>query len=87
MSFLSKLFGGGGGSGPKVQTEDYKGFTITPAPERGDGGYRLGALIVKDDKSHTLIRADMFNDLETATAACIVKAKLVIDQQGDSIFR
>ncbi len=38
-------------------------------------------------KSHTLIRADTLGDLEGANEASISKAKQVIDEQGDRIFR
>ena len=87
MSFLSKLFGGGGGSSaPTAHTEEHKGFTITPAAEKTEGGYRIGALIEKDGRTHTLIRADIISSKDAADQASVAKAKLVIDQQGDTLF-
>ena len=88
MSLLSKLFGGGSGAkAPEPQGEAYEGFMITPDPARVDGGFRLGATIEKGGQTHTMIRADIFNDHASAVAGSIAKAKMVIDQVGDDIFR
>jgi len=86
MSLFSKLFGGGNGAAPKAQPIEYKGFSITPAPEKENGRYRIGAMVEKDDKSHRLIRADTLDDLQSAEEASINKAKQLIDQVGDSLF-
>jgi len=85
MSFWSKLFGGA--KEPEVPlSEEYQGFSITPNPQKADGGYRIGALIEKDGQSHDLIRADIIGDFETANQASIAKAQQLIDQQGDRLF-
>lgn len=86
MSFLSKLFGGGGGSAPEPHSEDYEGFKITPNPQKADGGYRIGAIVEKDGKRHELIRADVIGDLETASQASLSKAQQLIDHQGMRLF-
>ena len=85
MSILSRLFGGGGGA-PDVEPEEYKGFKITPEPAREGGKFRVGARIEKDGQVHTLIRADMLDDLDTANQASIGKARQMIDEQGDRLF-
>ena len=88
MSLLSKLFG----SKPKAEKkaevvkEVYKDFTITPTPIKDGGRYRISALIEKDGRSHTLIRADMLDDLETANQSSVAKAKRMIDEQGSRLF-
>ena len=94
MSFLKKLFGGGSAGGstePGAATETYKDFRITPTPTKDGGAYRVGALIEKDvdgeTKRHTLIRADTLQGLEDAQAASLRKAKQVIDEQGERIFK
>lgn len=90
MSILSRLFGG------KSKTEtaepiDYNGFRIFAAPIQEGGKYRLSALIERDVdgdvKSHQVIRADTLDSLEQATEVSITKAKQVIDEQGDRLFR
>jgi hypothetical protein len=95
MSFLKKLFGGGsddaGASGkPGGPSEEYKGFSIAPSPMAEGGQYRLRAIITKDvdgdEKSHDLIRADIFSDKDMASSAAVAKAKQMIDEQGERIF-
>ncbi|WP_299966992.1 HlyU family transcriptional regulator [uncultured Roseobacter sp.] len=94
MSFLKKLFGGGGSGGgtsePTAEAEDYKGCRITPTPIAEGSTYRVCAMIEKDvdgeTKQHKLVRADTLQDRDEAEAACIRKAKQVIDEQGDRLF-
>ncbi|ABG31413.1 hypothetical protein CEP88_18755 [Roseobacter denitrificans] len=93
MSFLKKLFGGsgGGGSEAKAPTETHEGFLITATPMAEGPSYRICAIIEKEidgeTRSHKLIRSDMVQGLEDAQAASFRKAKQVIDEQGDRIFR
>lgn len=88
MSLLSKLFGGG--SGPTDPSETYEGFTIHPTPMPEGGKFRLAARIEKTVgeavKSHQLIRADLFDSRDEAVGAAVLKAKQVIDEQGERIL-
>jgi hypothetical protein len=89
MSWLSKLFGGGGdkaGSPSGHPPEVYKDFTITPTPIREGSRYRISARVQKGDQVHTLIRADTLEDEGSAAASSLAKAKQAIDQLGDGIF-
>ncbi|MFB9150732.1 HlyU family transcriptional regulator [Roseovarius ramblicola] len=94
MSILSKLFGGGGGDAkrdaPGFPAEDYNGYSITPAPQPEDGGWRVGARIERqvggEVKVHHLLRADVLRDEGEAAAVSLRKAKQVIDEQGERIF-
>lgn len=90
MSLLKRLFGGN--SAPAVvPSEDYNGYTITPEPIREGGKFRLAAKIEKEIdgevKVHQLIRADVLESEDVARTEGAIKARMVIDQQGDSIFR
>lgn len=84
MSILKRLFGGAPSEPPKP--ESYQGFDITPNPVREGQGYRIGALIEKDGKSHQLIRADTLESPEEASKMSIRKAKQMIDEQGERLF-
>jgi hypothetical protein len=85
--FLSRLFGGGGEKPARVEpSEEYNGFTITPAPVEAAGGYRIGATIEKDGRRHDLIRADVLRDREGAIEASLLKARQTIDQMGERLF-
>ncbi|SFS04188.1 HlyU family transcriptional regulator [Yoonia litorea] len=85
MAWLSKLFGGKEAASTAA-SETYKDFTIAPQPQKDSSGWRIAALIEKDGKTHSLIRADVLNDQDAAIAASVSKAKQVIDEQGDRIF-
>lgn len=86
MSLLKRLFGSGDAKAPATEPTEYKGFQITPQPAKEGSQFRIGALIEKDGKSHTLIRADMLGDIAAANEASIGKAKQMIDEQGERIF-
>ncbi len=88
MSLLSKLFGG---SAKDPEPVTHNGYRIFPEPVKEDGGYRIAARIEKDVdgqvKTHMMIRADTYSAPDTAMDASVDKAKQVIDQLGDKIFR
>lgn len=90
MSFLKKLFGGGSASS-EAASEMHEGYIITPKPMGEGGQFRLCAEIRKEVdgemKTHRLIRADMFASADQASQAAISKAKQVIAEQGDRMFR
>ena len=97
MSFFKKLFGlgatgAGGGSEPEAsEAEEYKGFTIRATPFKADGQYQTCALISKEvdgvAKEHRLIRADRFAALDAAVEISVRKARQMIDEQGERLFR
>lgn len=87
MSILSRLFGGGGGAAKEAATpEEYDGFAITPEPIREGSNYRVAALIEKDGKTHNLVRADTMTDRDEAVRISLLKARQMIDEQGDALF-
>ncbi|MEI4231595.1 HlyU family transcriptional regulator [Roseovarius sp. D22-M7] len=91
MSILSRLFGGGGKPQARDEaSETYKGCRIVAAPQKAEGGHRVGALIEKEIggevKVHNLLRADTVGSLDEAEAFSIRKAKQVIDERGDTLF-
>ncbi|MEO0637772.1 MAG: HlyU family transcriptional regulator [Pseudomonadota bacterium] len=92
MSFFKKLFGGSDGAKatPKP-VEVYKDFSITPDPMQDGQQWRLAGFITKtvdgEEKRHHLIRADVFASADLAATAMVAKARLVIDEQGDGLFR
>lgn len=92
MSFFKKLFGGGGAeTTAQAEAEAYKDFSITPTPINEGAAYRVSARIEKEidgeTKTHILVRADTIGDASQAAATSIAKAKQMIDEQGDRIFR
>ena len=90
MSILSKLFGGGGGNTPPVQGQDYQGFSIFVDPISDGPRWRIAARIEKEIdgevKVHQMVRADTLESREAAAEATLAKARMLIDQQGETIF-
>ncbi|MEQ8367742.1 MAG: HlyU family transcriptional regulator [Roseicyclus sp.] len=90
MSLLSKLFRGGAAK-PAPEPELHHDFRIFPEPQSGQGGFRIGARIEKDIdgevKTHHMIRADTCQSVEEAERVSLLKARMLIDQQGEDIFR
>lgn len=93
MSFLKRLFGGSSApAAPKVAAEEtYEGFHIAATPMPEGGQYRLAANLSKnvdgEERTHRLIRADLFTSEDEAATFAIRKAKQMIDEQGERLFR
>lgn len=96
MSFLKRLFGGGGESShaapakPAGETE-HKGFIIQATPFKADGGqYQTCGIISKEIdgvvKEHKFIRADRFATLEDVVSITLSKGRQIVDEQGVQMF-
>lgn len=92
--FLRRILssdGGGAGepeSGPPV---DYNGYAIRPAPRRQGSQWLTAGVIAKTFpegvKEHSFIRAETHGSKEAADAFSLTKAKQIIDEQGDHLFK
>ena len=94
MSFWKKLFGGGSGATREeapLEAVEHKGFMIRPAPFVEDGQYQTCGVITREIdgevKEHRFIRADRFAAKEDAVDVTLRKARQLIDEQGERIFR
>lgn len=90
-SFLSRLFGKSDAPAPAAaEPVVHKDFRIFPEPIKESGGWRIAARVEKDiggaTKTHNLSRADTFTDRDEAVQASLGKARLAIDQLGDTLF-
>lgn len=92
MSILKRLFGGGGG-GPAAPAarEEYNGYAVVATPFAAEGQYQVSGIISKEidgiRQEHRFIRADRFSSLEEAASFSLVKARQIIDQNGDRMFK
>ena len=90
--FLGGLVGAGGGEsgGPAGAAVEHEGFAIRPDPKREGSQWRMGGVISKEFegvvKEHAFVRADTFGAKHDADTFSIVKAKQIIDEQGDDLF-
>ena len=95
MSFLKKLFGGGGDkaseAGTPAQTVEYRGFTISATPYQEGGQWQTSGVVSKtvngEAREHRFIRADRFGDKDSAAEHAILKGRQIVDQLGEGMFR
>lgn len=91
--FRRLLGGAGGQDGGAPQADspiEYHGYTIVAAP-RHEGGHWLVAGTIRkvgegEPRSYDFIRADSYTTRESAAEFTVVKAKQMIDLEGDRIF-
>jgi hypothetical protein len=95
MSFLKRLFGGGGSSEPAAAAKsarqiEHKGFTISATPYKEDGQFQTCGVVAKEIggelKEHRFVRADRFAGLDDAVDVSLKKGQQLVDEQGDRIF-
>jgi hypothetical protein len=76
---------------PEIPAVEYNGYRIRPAPYRTKDQYQTAGTIEKDTpegvKEHRFVRADTYHSKDDAIAFTISKAKQIVDQQGDAIFK
>jgi len=89
----TRLAGGGNrneADAPAAEVVEYKGFRIKPAPYPSKGQYQTAGIIEKDSdagpKEHRFVRAETHASRDDAIAFAIVKAKQIIDEQGERMF-
>lgn len=94
MSFWKSLFGGGSArdAGPSkpVRTAEHNGFRIEATPYAEAGQFQVAGVISREvdgvAKEHKFVRADRFGSLDEAAEFSLMKARQIIDQQGDRMF-
>jgi hypothetical protein len=91
MSFLKKLFGGGGASDAAGATLEHNGFLIRATPFKEAGQWQLCGVISKEingeTKHHRFVRADRSSNAEEITQMTLDKGRLIVEQQGEAMFR
>ena len=92
---IGKLFKGifGSATEPKSQAAPpilYDGYEIIAEPRSAGGQWQIAGRIEKEidgeRKVHVFVRADTLPSSDEAATHMVRKAKLLIDQQGSSIF-
>lgn len=93
MSFLRKLFGGGGGADAPTKPAkeaEHSGYLIRATPFQEGGQWQTCGVVSKEvdgvTREHRFIRADRFPSQEMAADHAIVKGRQIIDQQGERMF-
>lgn len=92
MSFWKKLFSSSpAGEEKPAATAEHKGFEIAAAPYKEQGQWQLAGVISKEvggvKREHRFVRADRFSTKDEAAELALSKARQIIDEQGDNLFR
>ncbi len=94
---MKKLFGGGGGGSGEAEgdkpigdTSEHKGCVIQPIAKHKGGQFLTAGIITKEfpdgRREHRFVRADTHSSADQAHDFAIVKARQIIDEQGDRLF-
>lgn len=92
MSFLKRLFGGGGEAAQSraEASESYEGYTIRAVEMKSGREYQLAGTIEKEVggvvRSARFIRADTFPSAVDAATAALAKGRQIINEQGERVF-
>lgn len=96
MSFLSRLFGAkppasAAPAEAKVTGElEHRGFLVRAVPFRQNGQFQTAGTIEKEVggvlKTYRFVRADRSTAVEEVTELALAKGRLIIDEQGESLF-
>ena len=80
-----------GGGATEAEAVPYNGYLIRPTPFARGGGYQTCGVITKEIagelKEHRFIRAETHASFEGASEFSLAKARQLIDEQGDRLFR
>ena len=93
LGFLKNVLGGGGEERePKgAEPVEHAGFTIVATPRKASGGWSTEGHIRKvidgETKDVHFIRADTSTSREAAITLSVSKARKIIDEQGERVFR
>lgn len=91
MKFIRGLAGVDDNKPIEREAVDYKGFRIVPAPRKVPGGWTTEGDISKSEgettRSEHFIRADMLMSEEEAVNYSVTKAKKIIDELGERLFK
>ena len=93
LGFLKKVLGGGdaGGAPESAEPVEHEGFTIVAAPRKAGSGWSTEGHIRKvvdgEMKEVHFIRADTSPSREAAVTLAVGKARKIIDERGERVFR
>ena len=91
MGLFSRLFVSSPKQEPVIEPIEYKSFLIYPNSERDGNQFRIAGKITKEIngelKEHRFIRSDVISLKSDADELMLRKAKMLIDQIAESIFK
>ena len=81
----------GAGAAREEEAVPYNGYLIRPAPYARGGSYQTCGVITKEIgaemREHRFVRAETHPSYAAAVEFSLAKARQLIDEQGDRLFR
>lgn len=81
----------GGAAATEPEAIPYNGYLIRPTPYARGGSYQTCGVITKEvageTKEHRFVRAETHPSRDAAVEFSLAKARQLIDEQGDRLFR
>lgn len=91
FNLFKKSSGENAASNDAGDVVEYGEFHIVPAPRKEGGQWRIAGIIRKEIdgelKEQEFIRADLITDRGEAETLIVNKAKQIIEEQGDKLFK
>ena len=91
MSLFKRLFGGSTPKPLPEPTMEHDGYVVRATPFQENGQWQLCGVIAREIggevREHRFVRADRFADRDTAIEMAFDKAKRIITEQGERMFR
>lgn len=91
---LMKRFGGEKRETPTAEVvarEDHEGFELRAAPIREGNVWRVAGTVAKtedgEERTYDFVRADTYPSQDDAAAVSLRKARQIVDEQGDTLWR
>ncbi|WP_158585260.1 HlyU family transcriptional regulator [Oceaniradius stylonematis] len=92
---FKRLFGGGEATDDpagRAPDEEYKGVEVRAAPvKESDGQWRIAGTLTRTADGTTItrrfLRADLLASRDLAVSSTLAKARLIIDQNGDDLWK
>jgi hypothetical protein len=92
LRFLRRRSANDDGStlGAIAAREDYRGFELLARPVREHGQWRLAGTVRRGNgdaaADYDFVRADTMADHDECVRMCLVKARQLVDEQGERLF-
>jgi hypothetical protein len=92
LKLLKKLFSGpAGAAAPPSDPMEYEGYSVVATPRQVSGGWSTEGTISKEVdgelRQSRFIRADTCMSREDAVQMAFRKARTIIEEQGERMFR
>ncbi len=88
---MRRLFGADDTAPTVAARETYRGYELLAVPQKDANGWRVAGQIRAsgdgEERIREFVRADVYPGHDDAAAVTLRKARQIVDEQGESLFR